>query len=153
LAVGIGAAGLSAYDAASLRGPSAIAPGDAALQQEARTLADSTPEAAARLEARLATARLRLPPEGTFDAWIQGTCRNWTVEMRRDESGPGPGTRHYALAYNHPTLASWPDILETTRVLGAVPGLSLDTLVMAAGPEGAEAFQEVRITLTARLRR
>jgi hypothetical protein len=66
---------------------------------------------------------------------------------------PDLEVRHWALAYPHPTLGSWSDIVQTVRRLCAEPGVTIDSLVLAAAPDGSDAFTQAQITVTARLRR
>jgi len=132
----------------SLPSPAAIVPEDTPLEKQAAALAHATPEVVSLLETRLAGARARLPPAGAFDAWMQAAGRNWIVETHSAEPSADLETRHYGLAYDHPRMSSWPDIVETIRTLCAEPGVTIDSLAITAAPDGADAFQQVEIKLT-----
>jgi len=43
--------------------------------------------------------------------------------------------------------------VQTLQLLGAAPGVTVDSLALTAAPDGADAFTRARIGLTARLRR
>ncbi len=60
--------------------------------------------------------------------------------------------RHYALAYAQPSLGAWSDIVQALRAMEAEPGVSVDSFVLAAAPDGSDAFTQAQLTLTARLR-
>jgi hypothetical protein len=132
--------------------PNLVPPEDAGLQRERELLRGATPQAASNLESRLAVERALLPAAAGFDAWLARECGDWTVLASATDRYPGLEVRRYALACNHPTLRSWPGILQTTRVLCTRPGLSVDSLSLAAAPDGSDAFVQAQITLTARLR-
>jgi hypothetical protein len=108
---------------------------------------------AAQWEARAALVRDSLPTEKDFEAAAEDWNRHWTVVAQPGAEFPDLEVRHYALAYPHPTLRAWSDIVQTVRELCAEPGVTLDGLVLAAAPDGGDAFTQARITLTARLRR
>jgi hypothetical protein len=100
----------------------------------------------------LAAARAALRPAAAFDAWLQGWGPCWKVRAHSSEREPGLEVRHYALAYEPAPLGAWSDIVRTLQALAAEPGLSVDRLVLAAAPDGADAFTQAQLTLTARLR-
>ena len=77
---------------------------------------------------------------------------HWTVLTRSAEHFPDLEIRHYALACVDPTLGAWSEIVATIGRLCAQPGLSVDSLVLAAAPDGSDAFAQAQVTLTARLR-
>jgi hypothetical protein len=151
-AAGVLAAGSCVFYSRSRPAPSAIAPEDAAWQRQEAALAGDTPETVARLETQLAAARARLPAAKAFDALVQGECPNWIVETRSIESLPEIEVRHYGMVFDHPKMSSWPDILETIRILCAEPGLTIDSLALTAAPDGADAFEQVEVNLTVQLR-
>lgn len=103
------------------------------------------------LEAQLAAARAALRPAGAFEAWWRAWSRSWNLLAQSTEREPGLEVRHYALAYAQPRLGAWSDLVRALQLLGTEPGLTVDSLVLAA-PEGAEAFTQAQLTLTARLR-
>jgi len=109
--------------------------------------------AAAALVAQVAAARAALRPAEAFDTWMRGWSRHWTCLARTAEMAPDLEVRHYALAYAQPRLGSWSDIVQTLQLLGAAPGVTVDSLALTAAPDGADAFTRARIGLTARLRR
>jgi hypothetical protein len=129
-----------------------VDPEDAALQVQWSALRDATPETLHKLEVTLSSTRALLPAAGPFDAWLKRQARNWTVLASATDRYPGLEVRRCALAYNHPTLGAWPDIVETIKALCSEPGLTLDAFSLAAAPDGSDAFVQAQITLTARLR-
>jgi hypothetical protein len=128
-----------------------MAPADAALERRLAALHDATPQAMDALAARVSAARGRLQSAADFDAAMRDWSRNWTALVSSDDHYPGLEVRRYALACSHPEFRAWPDIVATVKILCAQPGLTLDSLTLAA-PAGSEAFVEAQITLTARLR-
>ncbi len=108
--------------------------------------------AAGALEADLAAARARLRPAAAFDAWLRGWSPHWGVLASSGEHSPEVELRHCALAYAQPSLGAWSDIVQAVRAMEAEPGVSVDSLVLAAAPDGADAFTQAQLTLTARLR-
>jgi len=131
---------------------SRVSPEDAGLRRECNLLRGATPQAVSRLEDQLSIARESLPAAPDFEAWLARECGNWTSLASATDRYPGLEVRHYALAYSHPTLRAWSDILQTARSLCARPGVSVDSFSLAAAPDGADAFVQAQITLTARLR-
>jgi hypothetical protein len=101
----------------------------------------------------VASARTQLPAEGDFTVVAEPWNRHWIVLAQSDDRFPDIEVRHRALAYPHPTLGSWTDIVQTVRGLCAEPGVSVDSLVLAAAPDGTDAFTQAQLTVTARLRR
>ena len=132
--------------------PSPVAPEDAALQRQWDALGDATPESLSQLEAQVTAARARLPHARDFETWMAGWSENWTRLVSATDRDGDLERRRYALAYNHPTLRAWPDIVRTVKTLCAEPGLTLDSLSLSAAPDGSDAFVQAQITLTARLR-
>jgi hypothetical protein len=151
-AAGILAAGLSAGYAWSQPAPVALAPADAALERQWAALRAAAPQPIEPLAARASAARGRLPSAAGFDAEMREWGRNWTTLACSTDRYPDIEVRHYAIARGHPALAAWPDIVATVKILCAQPGLTLDSLSLAAAPEATDAFVQARITLTARLR-
>jgi hypothetical protein len=125
---------------------------DAALRAQWGALRGATSEAVDRLEERLSAARSALPAADRFDDWLARQDRSWTILASATDRYPGLEVRRVVLAYNHPTLGAWSDIVETARALCAEPGLTVDSLSLAAAPDGSDAFIQAQITLTARLR-
>jgi hypothetical protein len=152
LSAGVLGCGLSASYHLSRPRPPAISQEDARLRDQWHVLRNATPERISRLEDELSMARAALPAAATFDDWLSRLSANWTVLASATERYPGLVVRRYALAYNHPTLRSWPDIVGTVKILCMEPGLTLDSLSLAAAPGGADAFVQAQLTLTARLR-
>jgi hypothetical protein len=151
-AAGLFSAAGAAYYALSSPARLAPAPDAAALQADLAGLGDATPAALSRLRLRVSDTRARLPSPGDFEAWMRGWSGNWTVLARSDDTGPDLVVRRYAMAFNHPGLGAWSDIVGTVRTLCSEPGLTVDSLSLAAAPDGADAFVEAQITLTVRLR-
>jgi hypothetical protein len=106
----------------------------------------------AQWERAVSAARAQLPSRSDFDDGSQGWSRHWIVLAQSADRLPDVELRHYALAYDHPSLGSWSDIVETLRRLCAENGVTVDSLALAAAPDGSDAFAEAQITLTARLR-
>jgi hypothetical protein len=152
-AAGMLSAAFSGYYARSRPEPAPVAPEDSALQGQLAGLEDSSPGILARLESDVSAARALLPLQKDFDAWMGGWPGSWTVLAHSEELRPGFEARHYALAFNHPELRSWSDIVRTVEAICSEPGVTLDSLSLAASPEGTDAFAEAQITLTIRLRR
>jgi hypothetical protein len=125
---------------------------DAALRFKWGVLRGATSEALGRLDEQLSTARSALPAADSFDAWLAMQDRGWTTLASATDHYPGLEVRRLVLAYNHPTLRAWSDIVETAKALCAEPGLSVDSLSLSAAPDGSDAFVQAQITLTARLR-
>jgi hypothetical protein len=111
------------------------------------------PAAAGEWEARLSRARAALLPTKAFDESSESWNRHWTLLAQSAEAFSDLELRHYALAYNHPTLQAWSDIVQMTRQLCAEPGVTIDRLVLAAAPDAGDNFTQAQINLTARLRR
>jgi hypothetical protein len=108
--------------------------------------------AAGALDPAVAEARAALRPAPAFDAWLRGWSPRWRILAHSAEASPEVELRHYALAYAQPTLGAWSDIVQAVRAAEAEPGVSVDSLVLAAAPDGADAFAQAQLTLTARLR-
>jgi hypothetical protein len=115
-------------------------------------LLPDTASALSTLEDQLLDARARLPSAQAFEHGLAEGCGFWTVLTRSAERFPDLEIRHYALARVRPPLGAWSEIVATIRLLCAQPGLSVDSLVLAAAPDGSDAFAQAQVTLTARLR-
>jgi hypothetical protein len=115
--------------------------------------ADAGPIAAGQWKELVSSARARLPAERDFKREAEPWNRHWTVLAQSTDRFPDLEVRHWALAYPHPTLGSWSDIVQTVRSLCAEPGVTVDSLVLAAAPDGSDAFTQAQLTVTARLRR
>jgi hypothetical protein len=152
VAAGILATGLSVGYAWSQPPPAALAPADAALEKQLAALRETAPQPIDPLAIRVSAARDRLPSATGFEARMRDWSRNWTTLARSADRYDDIEVRHYALSYSRPALGAWPDIVKTVEILCAQPGLTLDSLSLAAAPEGTDAFVQAQITLTARLR-
>jgi hypothetical protein len=108
---------------------------------------------AARWKDLAAHALAELPTRDTFDAMVAGWNRQWTLLAQSAKPGSDPEVRHYALAYRRPALSAWSGIVQTIRQLCATPGVTVDSLVLAAAPDQADAFAQAQVSLTARVRR
>ena len=106
----------------------------------------------AALESRLTAARSRLPDPESFGRWIAEWSPRWKIVAGSAGVADGLAIRRRTLAYDHPGLGSWSDIVDTIRKVCRQPGVSVDSLVLTAAPDGADRFAEARISLTARLR-
>lgn len=116
-------------------------------------LSAATPEAVARLAAEVSATRARLRGAADFGRWLSRLEARWRVEEDAEEDAPGLEIRHLALAYRRPCPEAWPDLAGSVRELAAEPGLTIDSLALAAAPDGLGGFAEARLTLTLRLRR
>jgi hypothetical protein len=112
----------------------------------------AAPVTTAALEAQLTTARAALLPAGDFDAWLRDWSRPWKILAHSAEPSPDLEVRHYALAYGEARLRAWSGFVHALQAAAAEPGVTVDSLVLTAAPDGADAFTQARITLTARLR-
>ncbi len=151
-AAGASCSGFALYFSLSSPRDPGIAPEDSALEAQWNALRDAGPERLSKIEERLSSTRAGLPAAELFDAWLARRSRNWTLLASATDRYPGLEIRRCALAYNHPSLGAWPDIVETIKSLCAEPGLTLDSLSLAAAPDGSDAFVQAQVTLTARLR-
>jgi hypothetical protein len=115
--------------------------------------ADAGIVAAGQWGERVSGARARLPAEKDFKVEAEPWNRKWTVLIQSVDRLPDLEIRHWALAYPHPTLGSWSEVVQTVRGLCAEPGVTIDSLVLAAAPDGSDAFTQAQLTVTARLRR
>jgi hypothetical protein len=104
------------------------------------------------LEPALAAARAALRPPAAFEAWLRRWSSRWRILALSSERGPGVELRHCALACAPAPLGAWSEIVQTLQAIDAQPGLSVDSLILVAAPEGADAFLQAQLTLTARLR-
>jgi hypothetical protein len=152
LSAGVACSGLALCLNLSRPPEPALSPEDSTMEAQWSALRDASPEALSKLKERLSSTRALLPAAGPFEPWLERQSRNWTILASATDRYPSLEVRRYALAYNHPTLRAWPDILGTIKSLCAEPGLSLDTLSLAAAPDGSDSFVQAQITLTARLR-
>ena len=109
------------------------------------------PDDAAALTAQLAAARAALRPAETFEAQLRAWGRHWKILAHSAEREPGLEVRHYVLAFGQPRLSAWSEVVQTVQQIGAEPGLTLDSLILSAAPDGADAFSQAQLTLTARL--
>jgi hypothetical protein len=115
--------------------------------------AEASNIAAGQWREMVSSARARLPAEKDFKVEAEPWNPHWTVLAQSADRFPDLEVRHWALAYPHPTLGSWSDIVQTVRGLCAEPGVTVDSLVLAAAADGSDAFTQAQLTVTARLRR
>ena len=104
------------------------------------------------LAAKLAEERSRLPSATAFDAGVRPWGRHWIAMRQSGEHQSGWEVRRYDLAYDHPRLDDWPDIVDMVEACCRAPGVTIDRLALASAPESGESFSQAEVSLTVRLR-
>ena len=147
-----GASAVAAAFLARAQAVQTIPPSDSGLQKALAQLNAASPEEVARLEGKLAKSTSTLPSGTEFDAWMRGWSGNWTVETRSAEIADPIERRRYVVAYDDPNLRVWPDMVSSLKALCSEPGVTIDRVDLALGPDGNR-FKAAEIAFTARIRR